>query len=376
MEVAKIDRLLAFWQQDKSNITLLSDICDAICHSGDSQRLFDIVNLIPSDIKNSPEVVGLLGWAFLRLSRFDDAAGYFNQLADNSSVRVNGLATILYFQRQFKEAQALLNTFLSQNEHMAFPTLVILQARCSYFLGDLDSGYNLLETIKADNPAIEAERLGLLAMLCVDMLLMPDAEEAANQALKLNNRNHDALLAMASVLMHSTEYSNAKGLVEKGKQWFPRSGRFWLLDAQIRMFETNIADAKVSASTAVEFMPDHIGSWHIKAWTELLQNQFSDALNSFDSALSLNRNFAESHGGKAVALFQLGQIEEATKCTQVALRLDPNCVTGAYALSLQERINGDAAKAQQTIESILSRTSHLGDGVPYIKLIEKLNNNS
>jgi len=77
---------------------------------------------------------------------------------------------------------------------------------------------------------------------------------------------------------------------------------------------------------ALATMPGHIGTWHGKAWAQLLSSDLPGAQRSFTSALDLDRNFAESHGGLAVAL-ALQHIERA-------LRLDAFNLSGRHAQAI------------------------------------------
>jgi Flp pilus assembly protein TadD len=98
-------------------------------------------------------------------------------------------------------------------------------------------------------------------------------------------------------------------------------------------------------------LPDHIGTWHGLGWSQLIQRQMSSARNSFEMALALDRNFAESHGGLAVVLALENNAQGARESAERALRLDPANLSGRFAQAI---LQGEVSNPQ-AFESLARR---------------------
>jgi Tfp pilus assembly protein PilF len=105
---------------------------------------------------------------------------------------------------------------------------------------------------------------------------------------------------------------------------------------------------------AVKTMPEHIGTWHALAWTELLSGEIDAAANAYESAYELDRNFADSHGGLALIAALRGEAEAADLAIRRALKLDPNCATAHYARSILLADAGKTEDANRTIAGLMA----------------------
>ena len=371
MNSTKLSRLLNFWRADKNNISLISEICSLCCQLGDEQTFNQFQSDLNKQIAMSPGITYVLAWSHIKLNQIDQAKTLFESLpVEEDGKRIHGIATAQYLSSQFEQSLASIESH--SKDDLISPNLSVLAARCQYQLGQLESARDRLLAVKTLDQALESERLGLLAMLSFDLQIVDQASVFAKQALQISEHNHDALLAAASVETYQTQFSAALSLIQKGTQLFPGSGRFWLLDAQIQLLQSDIDSAYASAIKAATIMPEHIGSWHLKAWVELLKHDYAEAHASFETATELNRNFADSHAGKGITAFYLGQREAAEKHVKVALKLDPQCVTGLYATSLFAGDDGDVSNSKKIVESILNQPSHLASDISYLKILERL----
>jgi len=107
---------------------------------------------------------------------------------------------------------------------------------------------------------------------------------------------------------------------------------------------------------AVIAMPDHIGTWHALAWTELLLGDITAAEKSYQSGYDLDRNFADSHGGLALIHALKGRKEEAEQSIKRALRLNSTCITAHYAQTLLLADAGQENEADSRLADILHQT--------------------
>lgn len=72
----------------------------------------------------------------------------------------------------------------------------------------------------------------------------------------------------------------------------------------------------------------------VDGWACVLLADWPEAQRAFDTALQLDRNFAETHGALAVVQVHRGQAEVARATIERALRLDRTCLSAHYALAL------------------------------------------
>jgi Tfp pilus assembly protein PilF len=116
-------------------------------------------------------------------------------------------------------------------------------------------------------------------------------------------------------------------------------------------------------------MPDHIGTWHVLAWIEILLGNVPAAHSAFRRALALDRNFSETHGGLAVVDALQGREAEARLHIKRALRLDRQSVAVCYAELLLLRREGKTAQAKAVIDELLARPAS-AEGLQYRDLVE------
>jgi len=103
---------------------------------------------------------------------------------------------------------------------------------------------------------------------------------------------------------------------------------------QVQMLQNELPLAEQTLARAVATMPDHVGTWHALAWTQLLCGDVGAAEESYRNALALDRNFAESHGGIAIVALLTGRMAEGEASMTRALKLDSAAITGRYARTL------------------------------------------
>ena len=116
-------------------------------------------------------------------------------------------------------------------------------------------------------------------------------------------------------------------------------------------------------------MPNHIGTWHLLAWTHLMKNNIDQAKDAFDKAYDLDRNFGETHGGLASIYALQGNKELAEKHIKIANRLDPLGFSSIYAQMVLLNLDGRPQEAQNLFEKV-KNTEHEVLGTTPNKLIE------
>jgi len=102
-------------------------------------------------------------------------------------------------------------------------------------------------------------------------------------------------------------------------------------------------------------MPNHIGTWHVLAWTQLLLADIDAAELSYNKAFELDRNFADSHGGLALIHALKGQTDFAEQSIKRALRLNPDCATAMYAKSILLHDIGDTETSEKLVQKLIQQ---------------------
>ncbi len=362
-----IDKLLSYWEKDKSNKQLAQQIVQTYCKAGRFEDCQSFVRSLPQTLLTDPELLWQIGYVYLVSGRIEEASNHFASLQADDLGRAYGLALCHFAGLQYQAARDELQAFVGAED--AQPVPLLLDLRCQYFLGQTDDafarGLDLLQRWQSP------ELSGLLAVLALDCNDLEQAGRFAQQALEQEPMQHDANLAMASVLISAQQYGAALEHCKLLTANYPGQGRGWSLLGQIHLVQNRIKDALQAFTTAVKTMPDHIGTWHLKAWCELLLDNLVQAGQSFQSALALNHNFAESHAGVALVEFYKGNLADAGNKLKIAMRLDPNNVTGKFLQSQILRSEGNEQQADSLLASILDSKSHI-DSYSYRDLVRSL----
>lgn len=178
-----------------------------------------------------------------------------------------------------------------------------------------------------------AAGIASLAALDADQLQLAGqwAARALQQSTPADPPPIEAQVTQSSLALARQDAVQARAHARSALQISPRDGRAWSAHALADLLAGNLPTALAHFDNALATMPDHIGTWHGKAWAQLLSSDPLGAQRSFSIALDLNRNFAESHGGLAVALALQGQRHDAQQHIELALRLDASNLSGRYA---------------------------------------------
>lgn len=355
-----LNRTMALWQQDRQNLPLTLQVIDQLFDSRDWAAVNDFFDQIPDDNRQQPEICAKWIDVLICQNQLNDAtiqAKKLCQITDEHPLALHYFTLTHYL---VGDLQALL--ILAKRPNLT-PETVILLARAWYHQGQLTQAIDSLLPIQS------AEAWGLLAMLYLDTDQLDLAIELATQALALQPNQVDALLAKASYSVVLQQMDNAKPVIDQLLLIQPHSGRALSILGQIQFFEFNTNAAINTFTQAVKFMPNHIGTWHLLAWSYFIQAQWQQATEAFESALLLDRNFAESHGGLAVMAATQGDHGKAEQLAKVALRLNPQSFAGLYARSLIAGQSGQQDKATLIVEGILAKSSHLS-GLSYRQLVD------
>ncbi|OJA78351.1 hypothetical protein BGV67_00050 [Burkholderia ubonensis] len=335
--LAQLDRLLQFLSQDPDNLNLLADaaavaldahrfaICDELLVRHDAIRPLP------------PHLVNIRGLSSMSQGRFDEALRDFNTLREGGAdpVLIYNVAYASAMCGSYDPAASLDTSCLD-----VIPGAATLKMRALHYLGRLDEAQQLGKSL-ADQPDTQAELKGAYAMLLFDLGDPENAQRYARQSAD----TADGLTILGLTALEAGDVEQAFKLLQDASERNPREARATLGLGLCLFAEERFADAAVTLDQAAERLATHMGAWIAAGWAWLLAGDRAAARTRFQHAATHDRGFAEAHGALAVVSHLEGLHDDARHHAETALRLDPACLSGALATSLQYEQAGQVASA-------------------------------
>jgi tetratricopeptide (TPR) repeat protein len=214
---------------------------------------------------------------------------------------------------------------------------------------------------------LSAQAAGVASLIALDANDMQAARRWSQLALSqatAEDRPLEALNAQASLQLGDSNPAQARQFAMTALQLQPEDGRSWSVLAFADMLAGDLNAANQHFTRSLATMPEHIGTWHGLGWTQLLHQRLDEAQATFEKALDMDRNFAESHGGLAVVLALKQQKDSAQSHIDRALGLDKTCLSAQYAQAILKGETQDLARFQRMVQRLLGgRPSGLGDSM-------------
>ena len=366
-----LSRLVGFLKYDPSNLTLRGQ---AIGEAVQFQLWQMAQALVEEGLKLSPEAPELLahaGFLALRSNNYPEAKQCLSHAIAKGLTAagvVHNLAFALYQLKEFEAVVQHTSELLERKELIAEAGL--LQARALHYLGKMDEAIALLESLKAQIPDGREDIDSVLSLLYYEVDRNDDALALANKLLAGDSAPLEALIARGGSLVEMNRFDEAYQDYKKATELFPSAGRAWSGLAQVAFHDMQLENALSAVDTAVQHMPDHIGTWHIKGWIHILNNDVKAAKQAFDKAYEIDRNFGETHGGLAVCLAMAGELEAAERHIKLAQRLDTLGFSAVYAQMLLLKKQGKSEAADALFSQVMNSV-HAGLGVAPNELVKK-----
>jgi tetratricopeptide (TPR) repeat protein len=342
-DVERLARLTSYLAGDPDNDALRQEVFDLALACGRRDVAGEQIGWATSrDAANAP-------WrhrhALLELARdrWAQAEALLHELVEeghSAPAVVFNLAVAEFGQNKFDAAIERLRPLLVHSEPLLRDALQ-LTLQCLHRLHLLDEAVALLERFDAD---AGAGSLGVGSLIALDLGDLDRVERFAQRALARDPAQHEALVALGSLLVARREAADALQHLELAARLHPADGRTLSALGMAQLLTERLQAARETFSEAVQRMPSHIGTWHGLAWSCVLQRDLIGARDAFDHALALNRGFGESHGGLAVVDALQGDRAAAQLGIERALRLDPLGLSARYA---QAVLSGDAADPER-----------------------------
>lgn len=347
------DLLKSYLASDPGNEQLACDLSDALVSQGEYPQAEQVLQSLPEGKRDAVGVRFRLGRLHLLFGRYAQAEQIFQDLMSDghrSHAIGHDIAFAQLCQKRAAQADAMVDAAIG--EFGDSPELLILRARIAL----MEKNYQRVNEALADAAALEPDHpvvRGLQALAALDAGDAEAAERLADACLATYPDQHEALLAAGTCRLWKREIPQAEMHFQRALSRFPNSGRALSGYAQVLLLQGRLEQAIPQLEHAVVAMPDHIGTWHVLAWAQLLQGELDASERSYRSAYALDRNFAETHGGLAVVAMLADRPAEAEDSMRRALKLDPKSVNGRYAKSLWLDSRGEADAASELMAEIL-----------------------
>lgn len=350
----RLDRLIAYLEQDPGNVQLRADIFDTALGEGRfdvaEQQVTPMLAATPVDAPWRHRL------ALVRIAQAEYAVArrLLTELIDEGftdHVIAFNLAHAAFRDGDFQAAEQTLRGMPESADpsHLAFA----LRLRCLHRLGAIGDALRLFQS-RVPGAAVSSEAYGVASLLAFDAGLMAEASAWSGTALAQDPRQFEALVASGSAHLASRDADGAAQALDRALELNPVDGRTWSARATASMLQMDLPLAQQQYETAVAHLPDHIGTWHGLAWCRLMRKDVAGARQAFERALDLDRNFGESHGGLAVVLAMEGKTAEAQEAIARATRLDPANLSARYAQAVLDGDVADAARFDALARRVLA----------------------
>jgi Flp pilus assembly protein TadD len=120
-------------------------------------------------------------------------------------------------------------------------------------------------------------------------------------------------------------------------------------------------------------MPEHIGTWHILAWTYISLEDYPQALATFEKSYQLDRTFGETHGGLAVAHALLGDSQKADRHIKLAEKIAPDSFSVIYAKMVRLTQQGKTKEANALLEHTKDTQYDIFETLPRTLIDNRMN---
>lgn len=339
----RLERLRVYLDQDPTNVVLLAEISDLHLQAGDWQSASERLEawlaveprhpLVRYRLAIAEEGLGLVSSARARLE------GLVEEGHRHPSI-LEALARHWGRQAEWGRIRELIqDADLDKCSSEEFDRLMLFRTRAAHHEGDAPGAVAAAEHWIAKR----AESAPLAAFGALSSSLI-DCERLYDVALLLERlgdkrvrQNAELLSASGFVALSSGNAQAATSLFGQAEALQPNQGRALLgrglAAASLGDVEAAISD--LMAATRVQ--PRHLGTWHALAWLQVIQGSLADGEATFRTALELDDNFGESHGGLALIAALRGQREAAQALLRVASRLDARSMNAWVATVVLER---------------------------------------
>ncbi|WP_175875882.1 tetratricopeptide repeat protein [Burkholderia sp. BCC0097] len=343
---AHLDRLLSFLDEDSRNLNLLADTATAAFDAHQFQLCNELLSRYEAIQPLPPSLVNMRGLSAMSEGRFEAALTDFRALVEHDA------NPVLYYN--FAYASAMCGAFEPAADMApacleAVAGAAVLKLRALHYLGRFDEAIRMAALTDQATPPPGI--VGAYASLLFDL---GDLENARLHAARAPDSS-DSLVIVGLTELEAGNIERAAELLERAADSNPLEARATLGRGLCLLAQERFPDAAVTLDNAAERLASHAGSWLAAGWAWLFAGNPGTAAERFQHAAVLDRGFAEAHGSLAVALRLQGRLDEARRHADIALRLDPESLSGALAKTLELEATNNTESANALGEAVLNR---------------------
>ncbi|WP_339527281.1 tetratricopeptide repeat protein [Pseudomonas sp. EA_35y_Pfl2_R111] len=357
MEQSRLSRLLSFLEHDPHNLTLLLDAMSLVIETVDLVGAQQLLNHIDTHAIDDPHVYAQATYLLLQVGAYAKA-GAFGDKAIQAGIThpavIFNTAFGHFYGGEYSDAGNLLAR-LTASADCSVATLM-MHARALHHQELTEEAELLVSRAQQQEPS-NIEARGLLALLQYENDDNLSALRTAHETLADDPNQLDALIACASANFEQGSLEASRKAWLHTVNAHPDCGRAWSGLAQLEFNGLEFNQAEEHLKLAVQFMPDHIGTWHLLAWIYILRNDSAAAREALNKSYDLDRNFGETHGGLAIVDVMDGKDDQARLGIRRAHKLNPNGLSAHYAEMLMLQKAGKSAEATQLVNQVLDSTA-------------------
>lgn len=365
----RLDRFEGFLQADPGNTRLLADAFQAALQAGEWERASALLKRGQSAAPADPAWVLREGDLLLAQHRYGEARPLLEGLllgteagSALAAVATHNLAFAEFSDGACASAIARLEPWVTQAPAAAGAVAPAMQ---QLWLRALHRGRmtaRACEWASAQERAgqLAPEAAGVAALAAIDNSDLTAALRWAGQSMaSAEPPTMEALVALSTLALAHKDVDAARGFADRALGLNPADGRALSARGFAELLAGAFDQAVRQFRQAVTAMPTHIGTWHGFGWSQMLSGDLAGARASFESALALDRNFAESQGAMAVILAMQKQVQAAQEHIERAQRLDRTNLSSRYAQAI---LSGEAQDSQ-AVQRLAHRLLAAREGV-------------
>jgi tetratricopeptide (TPR) repeat protein len=353
----KLSRLKDFSRADPANPRLARECIELALQAGDYafalDKLATVLATSPQDLHarfdRATALIGQRDYA----AAIEALRGILRDSPALTAAQIN-LGLCHYCRAEYGEARVALDAAYAAGDRSS--QLLRLLVSSYHHLGLMTEALSLADANSKMGPADPA-LAGVYALVYLDANQPSKAARWMGKALAGNPDSVDGLTVQATLNAVRMLTAHAREQFERVLQLAPENGRAWVGLGTLSLLERDLPRAQSQLARGVELMPGHVGSWHVLAWAQLISADLAGAERTLRHALELDRNFAETHGGLERGI-------------EVALRLDPACLSAQFARSVMMARAGDPAAGKRLVRETLAKLSP-DDGSLLSRVIER-----
>ncbi|MBZ5598418.1 MAG: sulfatase-like hydrolase/transferase [Acidobacteriia bacterium] len=198
----------------------------------------------------------------------------------------------------------------------------ILRAQDAFQAGDFDTGKQLLDRVRQQDPQIYTVPF-MLAEAAMRQQKWDEAAAHFRQCLELNPNFDQAMTGLAHALTGQGKVEEARPWIEKALQFNPQNYRAWY-DLGTLDVKADRAAAASDYAKALAIQPNFAPLRRDFGMLQFEQKNYAEAAKHLAKAIELGLSDAKTYNFLGISYSQTGQLQQAVDSYAKALKLNPD----------------------------------------------------